>query len=316
MERVSDHLRVGCGRMSKAPKERTVGPWAIDKLDALRKCLEYYTTRLKKQTQWEKIYVDAFAGPGLSVVRTRPRELDLQQATLFGDAGSDPVEQEEVYLKGSPRVALEITNPFDRYVFIEKDSERVSELQTLKEEYRGTRVIEVKQGDANAILEEVMPTFNRSRNRGYVFLDPFGVQVSWTTIERIARTQAVEVFINFPLGMALRRMMPNSGNVPDGWNITLDAFFGTPDWIEHVYFEASDLVGESLKKHEDAQNRILTWCCGRLKEKFGHVSEPMLVTNTRGGHLYYLIWAGPHEAGLKGANYILTTSKSLPKSRR
>jgi hypothetical protein len=50
-----------------------------------------------------------------------------------------------------------------------------------------------------------------------------------------------------------------------------------------------------------------------LRAVFGHVSEARLVTNTRGGRLYFLIWAGPHEAGLKGADYILTMKKRLPK---
>jgi hypothetical protein len=58
--------------------------------------------------------------------------------------------------------------------------------------------------------------------------------------------------------------------------------------------------------------RLLEWYRARLQKAFGHVSEAQLITNTRGGRLYYLIWAGPHPAGLKGANYILTMK---PRSR-
>src|SRR5688572_30579648 len=41
------------------------------------------------------------------------------------------------------RVALDLENPFDRYVFIEKDPKRIAELEGLKVEYEGRRLIEV-----------------------------------------------------------------------------------------------------------------------------------------------------------------------------
>jgi len=36
-------------------------------------------------------------------------------------------------------------------------------------------------------------------------------------------------------------------------------------------------------------------------------NTPRLIRNTKGGPLYYLIWAGPHPAGLPGANHIMNT---------
>jgi three-Cys-motif partner protein len=302
--------------MSKRPRDGSVGPWAAEKLDALSRALNYYTTRLKKQSQWQKIYIDAFAGPGLSEVRSKPREDGGQSLQLFADQSTDPVEQEVVFLKGSPRVALDIANPFDRYVFIDKDIDRVAELERLRSEYQGRRIIEIRQGDANSILQELLNGISKAKHRGYIFLDPFGLQVPWTTIEAVAKTGAIEVIVNFPLGMALRRMMPNSGNVPEGWQISLDTFFGSPHWRRHAYEEGVDLLGKRTSKIADSEDRLLAWYRGRLRDAFGHVSEAQLVTNTRGGSLYYLIWAGPHEAGLTGANHILTMKTRLPKTKK
>jgi len=59
--------------MSKRPKDNKVGPWAAEKLESLERGLDYWTTYLKNQPYWQKVYVDAFAGPGLSEVRTRPK---------------------------------------------------------------------------------------------------------------------------------------------------------------------------------------------------------------------------------------------------
>jgi three-Cys-motif partner protein len=302
--------------MSKKPRDGSVGPWAAEKLEALSRALNYYTTRLKNQSQWQKIYIDAFAGPGLSEVRSKPREDVGQSLQLFTDQSTDPVEQEVVFLRGSPRVALDIANPFDRYVFVDKDPDRVAELEGIRSEYQSRRTIEIHQGDANSILQELLKSISKARHRAYIFLDPFGLQMTWGTIEAIARTGAIEVIVNFPLGMALRRMMPNSGNVPAGWQISLDTFFGSPDWRQHAYEERVDLLGKRTSKIADSEDRLLAWYRGRLKDVFGHVSEAQLVTNMRGGRLYYLIWAGPHEAGLEGANYILTMKTRLPKAKK
>jgi len=106
--------------MTKKPKDSSVGPWAKEKLDALSRYLDFYTTVPKKQGHWlhGTIFVDAFAGPGLSRVRTKDKI--ASGPGLFGtDSESDTAEIE--FLKGSPRVALDLTNPFTRYIFVERD---------------------------------------------------------------------------------------------------------------------------------------------------------------------------------------------------
>lgn len=293
--------------MSKKPKDNTVGPWAEEKLEALRRGLDYYTTRLKKTPYWQKVYVDAFAGPGLSEIRRRP--VEPAPASLLVDLFDtapppDPTEEEVRYLKGSPRVALDIPNPFDRYVLVERDPQRRAELEAMRAEYGTSRRIEVRGGDANEELLALLASgFSRRTHKVYAFLDPFGVQVPWSTIEALAATEAVEVMINFPLGMAVRRMLPRSGDVPEGWGVSLTALFGSPDWRGHAY-DGVDLMGQPIKR-ADAEERLLAWYRDRLRQAFGYVSEPRLITNTRGNPLYYLIWAGPHPAGLTGADYIM-----------
>ena len=295
--------------MSKKPKDNSVGAWAKDKLESLRRGLDYYTTRLKNQPHWQQVYIDAFAGPGLSTIRTKPREQGGERLMIDMFAGlndSDPVGEEVEYLKGSPRVALDIQNPFDRYIFIERDLKRFAELEALKAEYGTKRRIEVRTGDANDVLLKLIPTFKKSSHRVYAFLDPFGLNMPWSTIQAMAKTGATEVMINFPMGMAIRRMMPASGDVPPGWEISLTTFFGSPDWKRYAYEEVEDLIGPRVRKFADSEERLLDWYRERLRQAFGHVSQAQLIRNTRGGRLYYLIWAGPHPAGLLGADHILT----------
>jgi hypothetical protein len=116
------------------------------------------------------------------------------------------------------------------------------------------------------------------------------------------------------MGMAIRRMMPKSGDVPPGWHIS--SFFGTAEWRKYAYEVVTDLLGKRTLKLRDSEERLLEWYRERLRLAFGHVSEAQLIVNTRGGRLYFLIWAGPHPAGLTGANYILTMkSRSRGKKK-
>jgi three-Cys-motif partner protein len=294
--------------MSNKKKDSSVGPWAKEKLDALREYLNFYTTVLKNQGRWLKgtFFVDAFAGPGLSKVRKKTKA-----ASLFFP--EEEPEQEE-YLKGSPRVALEITNPFSSYLFIDNDKQRVAELEALKKEHAATANIEVKKGDANDEIQKWLASgINWKHHRGVLFLDPFGTQLSWATIEALAKTGALEVIINFPLGMAINRMLPKDGDVPDGWQMSLDTLFGSPDWRKIVYHDGQDLFGPKQRKAKDTSDKLLAWYRERLKKLFGHVSTPRLIENTRGNPLYYLIWAGPHATGLKGANHILGKSRTTKR---
>lgn len=296
--------------MTKKPKDDSVGPWAREKLEALGEYLNYYTTVLKHQSHWlaGTIYVDAFAGPGRSRVRSEGG--GSVPPDLFGSSSSSDEAQVE-FLKGSPRVALDITNPFSSYVFIERDAERIAELKRLKGEYSASRNITIQQGDANeAIRAWAASGIDWQRHRAVVFLDPFGMQVPWSTIEALARTKAIEVIINFPLAMAVQRLLTKSGDIPRSWQELLDTFFGSKEWRGLAYESTEDLFGEQTSKVSDAGARLLAWYRSRLREKFGFVSAARLVRNTRGNPLYYLIWAGPNSKGLVGAEYILGRGES------
>jgi three-Cys-motif partner protein len=302
--------------MTKKPKDGSVGPWAKEKLDALGQYLGFYTKVLKKQGHWLRgtIFVDAFAGPGLSRVRTKPKS-DASAGLFAIDAESDNAEIE--FLKGSPRVALDLENPFSAYVFIDNDKNRIAELNALKAEYGASRTIVVQEGDANVGLQDWLASgIDWKKHRAVVFLDPFGMQVPWSTIEALAKTKAIEVIVNFPLGMAIQRLLTKSGDIPRGWQISLDTFFGSPDWRQLVYQEGQDLFGPKLNKVSDSGTRLLEWYRGRLKKIFGHVSTARLIKNTRGNPLYYLIWAGPNETGLKGAEHILSKGEKLKEKAK
>jgi three-Cys-motif partner protein len=289
-----------------------VGPWAQDKLDRLRRYLAAYTTILSapRQQRWCRgfVYVDAFAGAGRAVIRRERSTGDTATATELFELDPAGAQDALRVIDGSPRVALSTQPPFTHYVFIERDPGRAAHLQALAQELGNSQRVRVAQEDCNAYLLDRMvqhPRVDWRYWRAVVFLDPFGMQVPWSTIEGLGSTGAIEVFINFPMGMAIQRLLKRSGELSPGVRAKLDAYFGTTDWHAQAFRTIEGLFGNMEEKAEDAGDRLVTWHRDRLAGAFGHVSAPHLVRNSRGGHLYYLIHAGPNATGARIASYVL-----------
>lgn len=298
--------------MARAPGPAEVGPWAKEKLNALSEYLDYYTKVLKNQP-WRLLYVDAFAGGGTAVIRPANRET-ADQARLLQEL-EDPEQQE--FIQGSPRIALELVNPFDTYVFIDASGARISELDALRREFGDTRNVHLRPGRADDQIGWVLSqNVKRKTHRGVAFLDPFGAHISWNSVQKLAETGLFEVLINFPLHMALVRLMKNDAQISAADRAQLDSFFGSDDWVTDVYETRDDLLGTVTKKREDYVERLLQRYRAQLRTAFGYVSEPKLIRNTRKSPLYYLLWAGPHKKGLEGANYILGMGERLAAGPR
>ncbi len=288
----------------------TVGPWAARKLEALEKYLNFYTTTLSKK-KFRKVYIDAFAGSCVSQIRNREKCDDLNLLLDLQD-----YEAVDEFILGSPIRALNTTYAFDEYYFFDLDHRRVDALKRLKDFYPA-KSINVEVGDANPLIQQLASKLNAPHIKGVAFLDPYGPHLDWATIEALAKTKNFEVIINFPVAMAINRLITKSGEIPDNWRAQLSTCFGTNDWRERVYSVESDLFGELVRrKKENASNRLLDLYMDRLKKIFAYVSTPYLVRNTHNSPLYYLIWAGPHPLGLKGAEYILTQGERVRQNRK
>ena len=97
----------------------------------------------------------------------------------------------------------------------------------------------------------------------------------------------------------------------------VDRCFGTDDWRDIVYPKITDLFGETqTAKADGVSEMLLQLFMKRLRTIFPEVATPRLIRNTKNSPLYYLIWAGPHSKGLRGAEYILGHGEKLAKKNR
>lgn len=221
------------------------GDWTDEKLAVIAHYLASYTTALKdkpsKEHPFRKGYVDAFAGTGYRFARLDDEAGDSQAPLLPDLAEKEP----QALLDGSARIALKTEPRFDRYVFIERSAERCAQLEALKSEFPHLASdIDIRHGDANAEIQDLCRK-DWSSHRAVLFLDPYGMQVDWKTVESIAATQAIDLWLLFPLGMGVNRLLTRSGEIPISWRRRLDALLGTEDWYEEFYRVEStaDLFG-------------------------------------------------------------------------
>lgn len=291
--------------VKKAHKDKSVGPWAKQKLDALQRYLEAYMKVMQKQT-FKLFFIDAFAGAGVFSVReAASKDTNEDQVGLFEeDFPTDDIEQLTEYITGSPLRALSLERPFDHYRFVELDPARVADLESLKISFPGLDV-KVYQGEANERVQYIASQFVNSDWRGVAFLDPYGAHLHWKTLEALARTKKFDVIINFPLGMTINRLIKRDHDIPLSCLQQLDLCFGCPDWRDLSYETQADLLGTFSTKRDDAGPLLLELYVRRLEAIFGHVSVPSLIRNTKGSPLYYLIWASSNPRGKGIANHIL-----------
>ena len=141
-------------------------------------------------------------------------------------------QDSQAFLDGSARIALQVRPRFTKYIFIERDTIRLVELEKLKSEFGELRDdIILVHADANSYLQDLCLHHRWTKNRAVLFLDPFGMQVRWNTIAAIAGTKAIDLWILFPLS-AVNRLLKRDGQISLAWRNTLDEMFGSSDWYD------------------------------------------------------------------------------------
>ncbi len=276
------------------------GAWTEIKLDILRKYLDFYTKALSKQG-FELLYIDAFAGTG-------SRTEIIPSAPILNQ------EKEKVSLDGSARIALNIEKQFDRYLFIETNSKRIKELEKIRAEFRNT-YIRIENADANNVIADLASKsiWDCNKFRGVIFIDPYGMEVSWETLKAIKTTESFDIWYLFPISGVCRQAARDYSKMEEYKKKALDKLFGTRDWEKAFYQKVSQ---QGL--WEDKENTVRTvtikqmeeWVSNRLKSIFSFVSKPVVLP-PKGAQLYSLYFcvtnSSPKAIGLaqKAANFII-----------
>jgi three-Cys-motif partner protein len=281
------------------------GKWTTKKLDVVAEYLASYTTALKN-TPFRKGYIDAFAGTGYRA----ERETSLSsQSLLFPDLAK---REPQRLLEGSAVRALKTIPRFDSYVFIDRSPARCKQLENLRLQFpQLANSIEIRQREANLEIQALCSK-NWRLHRAVLFLDPYGMPVDWKTIDAIAKTRAIDLWVLFPLGIGVNRLVTKSGVIPESWKKRLDLLLGSEDWYEEFYRvrSTSTLFGDEDRIVKATIDTIGKYFVRRLKSVFAGVAdEPKALLNSANCPLYLLCFAAGNakgaRIGLKIADHLL-----------
>ena len=155
---------------------------------------------------------------------------------------------------------------------------------------------------------------NWHNSRAVVFLDPYGMAVDWKTIEALAATKAVDLWVLLPVGQAINRLLTRQ-RIPEGaWADRLTRFFGTEEWKNAFYgrplrMSLFDSLQTEYEKEADFEE-IGAFFSERLEAEFEMVANnPLVLRNSKNVPLYQLFFAAANPRGaptaVNIANHIL-----------
>ena len=287
------------------------GDWSGQKLLALSGYLEIYATALKNQN-FSLVYIDAFAGGGRFDITS-----EKDRPSLLAEEEAEDVEKQKQYRHGSPLVALSTKPSFDKFIFIEKNEQSLQRLknQIAQQNYQDKN-IEYILGDANEKIAKICDAIDWRSHRAVAFVDPFATEVKWQTIEKIASTRAIDLWLLFPV-MAVNRMLTVDGKIPSQWQKKLTECFGTDEWQQAFYEDKPQQTlfdGESnITKVSNFFESLRLFVNRRLGGVFPGVSKKNLILkNSKNSPLFLLCFAcsNPKAVGLslRIADHIIDSS--------
>lgn len=258
------------------------GIWTQKKLEVLEKYLGFYTLALKNQP-FKLHYADAFAGTGSHT----PKRLDSNPQQRL-------IEMEE--LKGSVSRALEVEPGFHQYHFNDLNPKHVEALAEVAARYPD-KSIRIHQSDANDFVPKFCQSLGRN-DRAVLLLDPYSTQLDWGSLDAVAKSEKVDLWLLFPIS-ALSRMTPRRGSkLQESWREALNRLLGTDDWQNALYKPKElppmdDLFGPSEGAEEMERinvEELQRWVTGRLKDLFPYVAEPFPL-HSNGSMLFLFYFA-------------------------
>jgi len=260
-----------------------VGSWVEDKHRLVSLYETLFSTGMKRK--WDKrVYIDLYSGPGMVRVRETGR-----------------------FLWGSPLLALQVKDPFDKYIFCESNGAAIDALKSRVERVFPNAQVCYVCGDCNdmveAICEEIPAASPECKVLSFCFIDPYDLSAKFSTIRKIA-DRFVDFLALLALGMDANRnlqhyLAPN--------NKKIDEFLGLPDW--------RDRWTEQISKNKASLPRFLAETYAKQMETLRylpvafHQMKPVR-SDVKNLPLYHLALFSRHRLAYKYWNNVLKYSTS------
>lgn len=286
------------------------GSWTEQKLDAFEKYVNAYLTimnRHRDKYHWTMVYFDGFAGSGSRINQEDQSEL---LHNLFKDDAFDE-EEINVYKGAAERVLSIEQRGFDYYYFVDKDKEANDALKEKLKKYEKTHQLQFRPHDANVEIVNMANALHVKKiNAALVLLDPFGMQIDWSSLEKLKDTHT-DLWILIPSGVIINRLLDRKGELTHIEK--LSSFFGMSGTeIKKFFYEEKqemNLFGEEdtiVQKVNEPIKKIAELYISKLKTLFKEVTEkPLVMRNSKNTPIYHFAFASNNKAATKIAKQII-----------
>lgn len=306
----------------KIVKRTWGGPWTEEKLDAFEEYVKAYLTVMKtfrEKYNWTLCYFDGFAGNG-----TRSAEEITEEIEVMTDLFGGEVTQSELYVyRGAAERVVRIEEQgikgFDTFFFIDKDKNSCDALKEHLSHFSFRGKPHFYDCDANEALLALSKWMKaRSGRKALVLLDPFGMQINWTSIEALKGLD-VDLWILVPSGVIVNRLLRKNFSDEKGFlhPEKLKSFFGlSEEELKNAFYtevkEASLFGEENTKsvKLADPIKRIAELYVKQLGLVFPQVTKPLVLESPSGRPLFHFVFASKNATGKKIAQFIINKKKA------
>jgi three-Cys-motif partner protein len=278
----------------------------------LRVVMEYLEAYLKvmKNKPFRLTYIDAFAGSGWRRAAVRS---DERQTTFLPRAEAT---------KGSALMVFELRyegRRFDRFVFGDRDEAALKRLRADVEaaypDLARRPDVAYRPMDANELIAAECDSF-RDTDRAVMFLDPYGMQVDWRSIERIAASRVIDLWYLAPTGIAFNRLLSPAGRVRNQWIAPLERSLG-PNWDAEFYESTRDLLGEQGRRREQGYEAVIRSFERKWRALFGEGAPSSGGLRLKAGNsLPYLLCFACTNPSPKARGPALRIAEALMKKAR
>jgi three-Cys-motif partner protein len=182
--------------------------WAETKYRLLALYDELFSTGMKNR--WDqRVYIDLYAGAGYSHIEGTNR-----------------------FLKGSPILALTVSDPFDKYIFCEEDAHLLAALKARVRRIAPDADVSYISGNCDTHVDKILAEIPKASARNTVLclclVDPFDFGMKFETLRKLS-----EVFIDFLVLLAIDMdANRNYDHYVEGNSPKIDEALGNVEWRE------------------------------------------------------------------------------------
>lgn len=256
------------------------GSYAEDKYALVRLYCQLFSTGMKDKWRGKRTYVDLYSGSGKCQIKASAK-----------------------ILLGSPLISLSVPDPFDRYIFCEKDPESADSLRSRILPF-SDRAATVIQGDCNERLDEICSLIPRD-NLVLCFVDPFDIGIHFDTVKRISKAgYSVDFLFLLAFQMDAARG-DNPKHYANPKNLKVDRMLGDSGW--RIRWEHEQESGKT------DFSRFLAQEFARSMETLSYLNTPLhrmrkIKTLDKNVPLYFLALFSKKEIAFKYWNEVLKYS--------